>query len=286
MAEGKKSYIFYLNWYRLFDRLDRDRECQCKRCQLDYLIQDYVSDVYHGVPVSEISSGDDAVDMAFQSIVDDLKPDLEKWKDTQHKRAIAGQLGGLARASNMKQNVANVANAKSSKQNVANQAVNVNVNVNDNVYDNEVSKDTNNNDVSISKDISTSTSEPRELVLELPTIKGNYGTSYPVYKDQVDKWQSIYLGVNVISELNKMYAWLEANPKNKKTYQGMPRFIVNWLSRQQDRASKNGVVAIPTYDDGSYKGFTYRNGHFYEGGFETESVPLDVRIHFEGLGGQ
>ena len=45
-----------------------------------------------------------------------------KWKKTCSSRAKAGQLGGLAKAKNNKQNVANLANAKNAKTNVANVA--------------------------------------------------------------------------------------------------------------------------------------------------------------------
>lgn len=40
-----------------------------------------------------------------------------------------------------------------------------------------------------------------------------------------------YEGVDVASELKKAVAWTEANPKKRKTGAGMPRFLVNWLSR-------------------------------------------------------
>ena len=251
MAENKKSYVFYLNWYRLFDRLDRDRECQCRRCKLGYLIQDYVNDVYHNVPVSEISSGDDAVDMAFQSIVDDLKPDLEKWKDTIQKRAIAGQLGGLARANNLKQNQANQANAKTTKQNQANQAVNEYVNDNVNVNDNVLDKSNNKNTNVFSAEMA------KNATLTLPTIQSSKGNEYPIYQEDIDKWQSVYIGVDVLTELKKMRLWLEANPKSKKTYQGIPRFINSWLSREQDKTSrtlKNNPVGL--VDDDPNGGFT------------------------------
>ncbi len=61
----------------------------------------------------------------------------KKYEEAVNKRREAGRLGGLAKADNAKQTVANVANATDAKQNVANVAdndyVNDNVNVNDNV---------------------------------------------------------------------------------------------------------------------------------------------------------
>lgn len=33
-----------------------------------------------------------------------------------------------------------------------------------------------------------------------------------------------------------MYAWLDSNPKNRKTERGIKRFITGWLGRAQDKA--------------------------------------------------
>lgn len=55
---------------------------------------------------------------------------------------------------------------------------------------------------------------------------------------QVKFWEMCYPNVDVIEALTKrMPAWLDANPeKAKKTR--WKRFIVNWLSRQEDRYSQ------------------------------------------------
>ena len=37
-------------------------------------------------------------------------------------------------------------------------------------------------------------------------------------------------------EFRKMYAWLDSNPKNRKTERGIKRFITGWLGRAQDKA--------------------------------------------------
>lgn len=44
--------------------------------------------------------------------------------------------------------------------------------------------------------------------------------------------------VNIKSELSKMEAWFIANPKNKKS--NYERFIVNWLTKTQDRSREGG----------------------------------------------
>ena len=56
--------------------------------------------------------------------------------------------------------------------------------------------------------------------------------------EQVKFWENCYPDVDVIEALTKrMPAWLDANPQkaHKKNWK---RFIVNWLSRQQDRYSQ------------------------------------------------
>ena len=52
--------------------------------------------------------------------------------------------------------------------------------------------------------------------------------------DLVKFWESCYPDVDVIDIiLKKAPAWLDANPSRaKKNYK---RFLVNWLSRQQER---------------------------------------------------
>ena len=48
-----------------------------------------------------------------------------------------------------------------------------------------------------------------------------------------------------------MSAWLSANPTKRKTRRGVQRFIVNWLSRAQDRGGspQNSALGIaPDYN--------------------------------------
>lgn len=54
--------------------------------------------------------------------------------------------------------------------------------------------------------------------------------------DQVKKWEAAYPAVDVVEVLTKRIpVWLDANPEKAKHYKKWKRFIVNWLSRQQDR---------------------------------------------------
>lgn len=95
------------------------------------------------------ASGEDvelkgAVGMAFSFITSQMDRDAVKWEEKREKLRQNGAKGGLAKARNAKQKVANDSNAK---QGLANVAVNVNDNVNVNVNDNV--NDINNNIVKI-----------------------------------------------------------------------------------------------------------------------------------------
>ena len=48
--------------------------------------------------------------------------------------------------------------------------------------------------------------------------------------------------VDVEQELREMRAWCQANPKLRKTKNGVRRFIVSWLARQQDKGHPGMAV--------------------------------------------
>ena len=66
-------------------------------------------------------------------------------------------------------------------------------------------------------------------------IKLNGGSIHRVTESKAIEWQELFPAVDVKQELNKMQAWSDANPSKRKTKRGVERFIVNWLSREQDR---------------------------------------------------
>lgn len=68
----------------------------------------------------------------------------------------------------------------------------------------------------------------------------NDGTEYPVSQEQCHEWAGLYPAVDVIQQFRQMRAWLIANPRKKKTKSGINRFIVTWLSKEQDRGGVYG----------------------------------------------
>lgn len=61
-------------------------------------------------------------------------------------------------------------------------------------------------------------------------------TAYALSAEHVQEWQRLFPGIDVLNELRKALAWTLANPKRRKTYDGVPKFIVAWLSKAQDSA--------------------------------------------------
>lgn len=71
-----------------------------------------------------------------------------------------------------------------------------------------------------------------EVIVNLPT---NTGDEFPITRKQVDQWQETFPAVDVAQQLRAMRAWLDANRVRRKTARGMPKFVVGWLSREQDK---------------------------------------------------
>lgn len=71
----------------------------------------------------------------------------------------------------------------------------------------------------------------RKVVAEVPQLGGK---TYEVTEEQRDKWQAAYPAVDVDGQILRAVAWLDSNPKNQKS--NVPRFLNNWLKREQDKA--------------------------------------------------
>jgi len=75
------------------------------------------------------------------------------------------------------------------------------------------------------------------VTIKLPEIGGEH----EVYQWDIDGWQRVYQHINVEAELEKMRVWLEENPKKRKKNTRV--FIINWLSRAEEKAPKEGRAA-------------------------------------------
>ena len=62
------------------------------------------------------------------------------------------------------------------------------------------------------------------------------GETYPVYQEEIEKYQNLYPAIDVQQEYRKMIGWIDSHPKNRKTPNGIQKFINGWLSRAQNSA--------------------------------------------------
>ena len=78
------------------------------------------------------------------------------------------------------------------------------------------------------------------------TLVLNDHTEHEVTQCDLDNWQELFPGVDVMQELRSMKAWCEGNPALRKTKKGIVRFIVSWLVREQNKSSTRPASAPST----------------------------------------
>ena len=77
-----------------------------------------------------------------------------------------------------------------------------------------------------------------DIFIQIPL---NTGSEHPVTYRQVAEWQSLYPAIDVHQSLRNIRGWNIANPKNRKTARGVTAHITSWLTRDQDKAPRNGA---------------------------------------------
>jgi len=82
----------------------------------------------------------------------------------------------------------------------------------------------------------TDTPIPSEIEnLQLYRVDKNLCKRFP---ELLPAWIDAYPGVDVLAEVKAAHAWELASPKNRKV--DRPKFLTNWLKRQQDRPKGQG----------------------------------------------
>jgi hypothetical protein len=77
------------------------------------------------------------------------------------------------------------------------------------------------------------------IVLTFPTV-GRIDCWHLV-EAQVETWQALYPGLDVVAEARQALAWVLASPDRRKTSKGMERYLVNWLNRSVDRGGQRSL---------------------------------------------
>ena len=76
---------------------------------------------------------------------------------------------------------------------------------------------------------------PQDSSIQIPL---NDNSFYVVPLEKIDEWKDAFPAVDIECQLKRMAAWCNANPKRRKTKKGVQRFIVNWLSDNQDKGGR------------------------------------------------
>lgn len=95
----------------------------------------------------------------------------------------------------------------------------------------EIEKDKDKEKDTICPEVITS---EQNVFISLPLVTGS--DSFDVTINYLNSLRQLYPAIDVEQEFRKMYAWLDSNPKNRKTERGIKRFITGWLGRAQDKA--------------------------------------------------
>jgi hypothetical protein len=74
------------------------------------------------------------------------------------------------------------------------------------------------------------------VVLEFPT-SGNRST-WELRQSQLERFQQLYPGVDVLQCCQNALGWCEANVRKRKTFNGMPAFLHNWISKDQNELTR------------------------------------------------
>ena len=131
----KDSFVLYNSYYDVIEDLTMEQRGALFTAILQHVCGE------------EQEKLDPIVKIAYRVIAAQLDRDRKKWEDTCAKRVAAGRKGGIAKASNAKQELANLASASNAKQSLANlaeyeyESESENENVYDSVYDNGIESD-------------------------------------------------------------------------------------------------------------------------------------------------
>lgn len=167
---------------------------------------------------------------------------IKEIKNVKNKALVAHVFSHIKNSESLNETVKNII-ADYEEQNGTLSYSNEKQNDNDNENENENDVSYHDTGYESSNDSYDDTSESCSVFL--PLIDG---TNYGVKEADVQKWVAAYPAVDVMQELHKMIAWLDANPKNRKTAKGIKRFIIGWLGRTQDKAPKQKTGNANAYN--------------------------------------
>ena len=86
-----------------------------------------------------------------------------------------------------------------------------------------------------------SSSFDRELVcLVFPVVGPRPPYRWVLTEAQIALWVTLFPTLDILAECRAALAWVDANPRRRKTAKGMKRFLVAWLIRAANEVRTSG----------------------------------------------
>lgn len=207
MDEGKKGFILFLNFLPMIDALTDEEAGRL------------IKAIMHHENGEEIDlTNDRLVQAAYLGITPQIDLQNEKWEKTKEARREAGRRGGLAKASNAKQTLANDSNAKHK----------VKVKVKDKVK------------VEV-KDNKSGQAAP---------VRHHFGANGKVLltDDDLEKLYEAHGQEDTMAAIEIMDGYLTANGRSYKNYR---QALENWAYRAVEEKKQKGIQA-QKYNNGEF----------------------------------
>jgi uncharacterized protein YdaU (DUF1376 family) len=77
---------------------------------------------------------------------------------------------------------------------------------------------------------------PVEVLVYLPL---NDKSEFGITEKMVNEWKVLYPSVDILQQCRSMKGWCISHPRQLKTRTGIMKFIMGWLSREQDKGPHN-----------------------------------------------
>ena len=207
MGEGKKGFILFLNFLPMIDALTDEEAGRL------------IKAIMHHENGEEIDlKNDRLVQAAYLGITPQIDLQNEKWEKTKESRREAGRRGGLAKANNAKQTLANDSNAKHK----------VKVKVKDKVK------------VEVKENKSG----------QAAPVRHHFGANGKVLltDDDLDKLYEAHGQEDTMAAIEIMDGYLTANGRSYKNYR---QALENWAYRAVEENKQKGIQA-KKYNNGEF----------------------------------
>lgn len=101
---------------------------------------------------------------------------------------------------------------------------------------------------------------------------GDVKTFTPSEED-ISRWRQAFPGVDVRAAILRARAWVDADPKRRKTARGMKRYLTAWLGRDQDRGTYRNSLAVRNNQGKNADGSPRRlSGNLMDAGYGGEPL--------------